>query len=199
MAKKLLNEKQIRRFQELAGMEAQPLNEGMVSGAIEGAAKVASAIPKAVGMKRDKHEDDKGEANMMSYGRDKDDKGEAHMAHAYERDDEMDGDLELDDRDVDALRDAIEVIEKIVDAAGGEEEEDEEEEPTEDEEEEPTEDEGEEMPEMPEGDEAEAMEDMEEEDEDKPMMEGLSPAAKKLLSDPKILREVARRVAKRLS
>ena len=190
MAKKLLNEKQIRRFQELAGMEAQPLNEGMVSDAIEGVAnmagKVTSAIPKAVGMKRDKYEDDKGEAHMAD--------------RAYERDEEMDGDLELDDRDVEALRDAIEVIEKIVDAAGGDDEEGEEEGEEEgDMEEEPMEDEEEEMPEMPEGDEAEAMEDMEEEDEDKPMMEGLSPAAKKLLSDPKILREVARRVAKRLS
>ena len=176
MAKKLLNEKKIRRFQELAGMEAQPLNEGITDAVETFASKVTGGT--------------------MPGGRDED-KGEAHMAdRAYERDEEMDGDLELDDRDVEALRDAIEVIEKIVDAAGGDDEEGEEEG---DMEEEPMEDEEEEMPEMPEGDEVEAMEDMEEEDEDKPMMEGLSPAAKKLLSDPKILREVARRVAKRLS
>ena len=194
MAKKLLNEKQIRRFQELAGMEAQPLNEGVTDTIKDFASKATGG---AMPSNRD---EDKGEANMMSYGRDgEEDKGEAHMADAYERDEEMDGDLELDDRDVEALRDAIEVIEKIVDAAGGDDEEGEEDEEEGDMEEEPMEDAGEEMPEMPEGDEAEAMEDMEEEDEDKPMMEGLSPAAKKLLSDPKILREVARRVAKRLS
>jgi hypothetical protein len=158
--KKLLKEAQIRRFQQLAGFTV--LRE------------MGSPLPGA-------YKDDEFTGDDMDLPE------EDPMDEAPVDDLEMAGEeeLELTDEEVQALEDAMVVMEKIVAAAGGGEEEVvEEEEPL-------PEDLGEELP---------GEEPLDEEPGNRDFFqENLSVAAKKLLSDPKILREVAKRVAKRLS
>lgn len=170
--KNLLKEEQIRRFQQLAGVPV--INEGGMGYG---------------------HKNDMGDAHKYDMGdAHKYDMGKAH------KDDDMDGEeeFELAMDDVDTLEQTIDILQDIVAASKGGDMDDEDMDDDMDMDDDEEGDLDDEDMDMDMEDDEDEDTDDDEDDDEKMLQEALQTAKMNLLKDKRILREVARRVSKRL-